>query len=282
MAVLCFNTSVNKKEKLFIQTVKEFYIEQGRHSLPWRKTKNPYRIHVSEVMLQQTQVHRVIPKYKAFLESFPTVASLADASLGEVLEKWQGLGYNRRAKMLHACAQEIVAQHNNVYPQTYDELMALPGIGPYTAGAIMAFAFNEPTSIIETNIRTVYTHHFFNNATGIADVDILRLTAVTLDSKNPREWYWALMDYGAYLKKEYGSINSKSKHYTKQSKFEGSDRQIRGAIVRVLAEAKVSLGRPTLLKKLSHLEDIRIDSQLERLLEEGMVTKTKQSYHLPK
>jgi len=273
---------MTKKEQKFVDAVWNFYIEHGRHDLPWRKTKSPYRVHVSEAMLQQTQVLRVVPKYNTFIQSFPTVVALSDASLGEVLELWQGLGYNRRAKMLHACAQEIVSTYNSTYPRTYVELCTLPGIGPYTAGAVSAFAFNTPVAIIETNIRTVYTHHFYNNATDIDDKELVRIIESTLDIKNPREWYWALMDYGAYLKKEYGSINNQSKHYTKQSKFSGSDRQIRGALVRVLAESKFPVSRIVILKKLSHLEDIRIDSQLEKLQAEGLVTKTKQSYHLPK
>jgi len=281
MAVLCFNSIVDKKEKLFIQIVQTFYAKNGRHNLPWRKTKNPYRIHLSEVMLQQTQVDRVIPKYKAFLKAFPTVTELANVSLGEVLQQWQGLGYNRRAKMLHNCAKEIVRTCHGTYPSTYQKLCQLPGIGPYTAGAISAFVYNKPVPVIETNIRTVYTHHFFREATDISDEEILRYIVVTLDHENPREWYWALMDYGTYLKKEYGSINSRSKHYIKQSNFQGSDRQIRGAIVRTLAEATRPLSRISLLKKLSNFEDIRIDAQLKGLLEEGMVTKTKQSYHLP-
>jgi A/G-specific adenine glycosylase len=159
--------------------------------------------------------------------------------------------------------------------------LKLPGVGPYTAGAVQAFAFNRPIAIIETNIRTVYIHHFFTNDTDVSDAALVRLIESTLDTENPREWYWALMDYGSFLKKEHKSLNSKSKHYTKQSTFSGSDRQIRGAIVRTLAEAERPLSRMVLLKKLSYFEDIRVDSQLEKLEKEGMVTKTKQSYHLP-
>jgi len=272
---------MTKREKLFIQTVKDFYKENGRHTLPWRKTKNPYRILVSEIMLQQTQVDRVLPKYKAFLKEFPSFKILSDASLGGVLQQWQGLGYNRRAKMLHQCAKEIIGTYHGIYPSIYQESLELPGVGPYTAGAVQAFAFNKPVTIIETNIRTVYIHHFFNDDTDVTDTEILRYVEATLDRENPREWYWALMDYGSFLKKEHGSLNSKSKHYAKQSKFIGSDRQIRGAIVRMLAEGEHPQSRALMLKTLSQFEDIRIDAQLEKLLKEGMVTKTKQSYHLP-
>lgn len=273
---------MTKKEKLFIQTVIDFYKETGRHELLWRKTQNPYRILVSEIMLQQTQVDRVLPKYKAFLKVFPTWKKLAEAPLGEVLQLWQGLGYNRRAKMLHNCAKEIISTYRGVYPSTYQESLKLPGVGPYTAGAVQAFAFNQPVVIVETNIRIVFIHHFFNDSTDVTDTEILLLVEKTLDMENPREWYWGLMDYGSFLKKEHKGLNSKSKHYTKQSKFSGSDRQIRGAIVRTLAEGKRTYSRNALLRKLSNFEDIRVDVQLEKLLEEGLVAQTKQSYHLPK
>ncbi len=273
---------MTQKETQFIENVYDFYTHNGRHYLPWRQTENPYHIHISEVMLQQTQVDRVLPKYQAFLKKFPTVQSLANTSLGEVIIQWQGLGYNRRAKMLHNCAKQILNMDHSTYPKTHQRLMKLPGIGPYTAGAIMAFAYNQPVPIIETNIRTVYTHHFFSDEIDVMDKDILKLVEATMDIKNPRQWYWALMDYGAYLKREYGSINTRSKHYTKQSKFIGSDRQIRGAIVRTLTEDKCALSEAMIVKTLSHFEDVRITKQLTKLVQEGLITKTRQTYHLPK
>jgi A/G-specific adenine glycosylase len=229
-------------------------------------------------MLQQTQVERVIPKYKAFLKQFPSLASLAEASLGEILREWQGLGYNRRAKMLHECAKQIVATHRGVFPKTYIELVKLQGVGSYTAGAVMAFAFNTPVPIIETNIRSTFIHHFYSAATDVTDKDILNSVERTLDRKNPREWYYALMDYGAYIKKEFGNPNSRSKHHTKQSTFKNSDRQIRGTILRLLSESAQT--RSQLLKRLA-FEDIRIDVQLERLQKEGMIRRTGQKYGLP-
>lgn len=273
---------MTKREKQFAEIVKKYYEENGRHSLPWRKTKNPYRILVSEIMLQQTQVDRVIPKYKAFLRAFPAWKVLAEAPLGEVLTQWQGLGYNRRAKMLHQCAKEIVDTYNGKYPEAHQESLLLPGVGPYTAGAVQAFAFNQSVPIIETNIRTVFIHHFFSDGTDVSDKEILRYIAVTLDAENPRKWYWALMDYGSFLKKEHKGLSSKSKHYTKQSPFKGSDRQIRGAIIRALSKHESSMSRTILLKNLSNFEDIRVDAQLEKLLKEEMVSETKQKYHLPK
>ena len=288
---------MNKKEKEFVETVWEFYRRHGRRSLPWRLTKNPYRVLISEVMLQQTQVDRVIPKYKAFIKKFPTAASLAQASLGDVLREWQGLGYNRRAKMLHECARVVYQNRRGLtptIPRTYDELVRLPGIGPYTAGAVMAFAYNEAIPIIETNIRTTFMHHFFHDVADISDKEILRLTAVFLEGKkqkeNPREWYWALMDYGAYLKKTVGNQNSRSKHYTKQSAFKNSDRQIRGAILRMLTAPKEKDIRRKaspcdLTRRMFHkalpFDLSRIDAQLERLREEGMIIKMGQKYSLP-
>jgi len=269
---------MNKQEKKFIETVWAHYRKEGRHGLPWRMTKNPYRILVSEIMLQQTQVERVIPKYKSFLKKFPSPASLACAPLGEVLREWQGLGYNRRAKMLHECAQIIIRDHGGIFPNTHSALIKLPGVGHYTAGAVMAFAYNEAIPIIETNIRTVFIHHFFKNEDIITDAKTFQSIERFLDRENPREWYYALMDYGAYLKKTVGNQNAKSKHYIKQSAFKGSDRQIRGAIVRMLSEGEKT--RKDFHKILS-FDMQRIDEQLERLKEEGMIIRVRQKYSLP-
>lgn len=269
---------MNKKEQQFVQTVWEYYLREGRHDLPWRKTHNPYRILVSEVMLQQTQVERVIPKYREFLKQFPALAQLARAPLGDVLRVWQGLGYNRRAKMLHECAKQIDSVYNGSFPRDFDALVILPGIGSYTAGAIMAFVWNTPVPLIETNIRSVIIHHFFKNDTDVSDTEVMHIVARTLDTENPREWYYALMDYGAYIKRTYGNQNSRSKHYTRQSVFKGSDRQIRGVILRLLI-----LSPHTRMQLLTALpfEDIRVDAQLEKLIEEGLVRKRRTTYSIP-
>lgn len=272
---------MNKKQQAFVDTVLSYYQKEGRHNLPWRKTDNPYKILVSEMMLQQTQVDRVLPKYKAFLKAFPTVQKLADASLADVLTLWNGLGYNRRAKLLHNCAKEVVTTYGGTFPKSYDELIKLPGIGPYTAGAVSAFAFNLPVVMIETNIRTVFLYHFFKQKEDVHDDVILKLVAETLDTKKPREWYWALMDYGAYIKKEFGNQNSKSKHYTKQSTFLGSDRQIRGALLKVLITGKKAFTRKELHAQLATFEDIRIDAQLENMIREALITHQRGRYSLP-
>ncbi|MCD5382310.1 MAG: A/G-specific adenine glycosylase [Candidatus Pacebacteria bacterium] len=269
---------LNKREIAFVQTVHNYFVQHGRHDLPWRKTKNPYRILVSEIMLQQTQVDRVIPKYKAFLKVFPTVRALADASLGDVLRAWQGLGYNRRAKMLHNAAKQVVTVHNGRFPRTHEALMALPGIGHYTAGAVMAFAYNTPIPIIETNIRTVYLYHFFKKDSHVADYKVLEKVARTLAPEQPRTWYWALMDYGTHLKKTHGNPNVRSRTYAKQSKFKGSDREVRGAIVRALTSE--SHTENTLLRALPFKKE-RVTEQLQKLCAELMVTKKGHQYLLP-
>jgi A/G-specific adenine glycosylase len=229
-------------------------------------------------MLQQTQVDRVLPKYEAFLAVFPTVRSLADAPLKEVLMLWQGLGYNRRAKNLHASAQEVQHQFRGLTPKSYEKLLSLPGIGPYTASAVMVFAYGVPTPMIETNIRTAYLYHFHHNKNDVADEELLRLIEKTMDTLKPREWYYALMDYGAYIKKFYGNQNGRSKHYKVQSPFKGSDRQIRGAIIRTIL--KDTLTRTELHRELGF--DIqRVDEQLERLITEGLVTKDRKWYAVP-
>jgi A/G-specific adenine glycosylase len=209
------------------------YYSENRRSLPWRKTRDPYRILVSEVMLQQTQVARVVVKYKSFLAKFPTMESLARARFDEVLAEWQGLGYNRRALMLKKCAESIATDHNGKFPKDFNLLCTLPGIGPATAGDIMAFAWNMPMPAIETNIRSVYLHFFFTDHTEVTDKEIMPLIEKTLDRDNPREWYWALFDYGAHLKKT-SNPSRNSAHHVVQSKFKGSTRETRARILKLL------------------------------------------------
>jgi A/G-specific adenine glycosylase len=271
---------MNKKEKDFARIVVDFYASSGRHDLPWRKNQTPYRVLVSELMLQQTQVERVIPKYRKFIKTFPSVKSLANAQLSEVVILWQGLGYNRRAKFLHQTAQVITNERSGRFPSTYEGLLGLPGIGPYTAAAMMNFAYNEPFALIETNVRQVYIHHFFTGKTDVKDSDILELVAKTMPTSDSREWFAALMDYGSYLKKEFGNINKKSKHYTKQSKFAGSDREIRGAIIRLLTQSDGLHTKLEIEQSLSELDTKRITVQLANLEQEGFVTMSNQIYGL--
>jgi A/G-specific adenine glycosylase len=219
--------------KDFKQKVYDFYAAHGRGELPWRHQINPYNVLVSEVMLQQTQAERVVPKYLEFLKAFPSVESLAKAEVSEVLKLWQGLGYNRRALSLQKCAVQVSREG---FPERVEELQKLPGIGPYTASAIRAFAYNKPVVMIETNIRRVFLHHFFPDVQEVSDTELLPLIEETLDTSHPRDWYYALMDYGSWLAKTYPNANRRSKHYSKQSKFEGSLRQLRGKLLKLFLE----------------------------------------------
>ncbi len=224
-----------KDSKAFARYITRWFRHHGRVELPWRQTTNPYHILVSEVMLQQTQVERVIPLYNNFIHTFPTLSTLSTAPLQAVLSCWQGLGYNRRARYLQATAQELIRNFSGVFPQNDKTLQTLPGIGSYTAGALCNFAFNIPTPMIETNIRTVFLHHFFPEENDVPDAAVLKLVGLTLEKSAPREWFWALMDYGSYLKKILPNPNSRSKTYHRQSRFQGSLRQVRGEIIKMLA-----------------------------------------------
>ncbi len=219
----------------FQSTIYTYYNTHGR-DLPWRKTNDPYKILVSEVMLQQTQVERVLHKYEQFLQSFPTVEALAIAPLQDVLDIWRGLGYNRRAIALKKVAHVVVHEFNGELPSDDRILQKLPGIGEATAGAIRSFAFNKPAVFIETNIRTVFLHTFFADKLGTKDTEICPLIAQTLDRSNPREWYYALMDYGVMLKKKCENPSRRSAHHKRQAAFHGSNRQLRGAIVALVVE----------------------------------------------
>lgn len=278
----------------FRKLVWAHYKTHGRRDLPWRKTKDPYRILVSEMMLQQTQVERVIPFYKEFIKKFPTPGRLASASLATVLREWQGLGYNRRAKMLHSAAKEL----QNISFSSYrtklidDEIVGkleeLPGVGPYTARAIAAFAFNQSVIVIETNIRTAIIHHFFRAKKraasnmiyhmSIRDEEIANILKRTLPKGRAREWYSALMDYGAYLKRSGVSLNAQSAHYMKQSGFAGSLREARGAILRTLAEKKTSSADLITLFGASRRAQVR--EALKALCAEGLILSQKGRYSL--
>lgn len=248
--------------------VYDHYRRHGR-SLPWRETRDPYAILVSEVMLQQTQVERVTEKYREFLARFPDFAALAAAPLQEVLACWQGLGYNRRAVSLKRCAEAVSERFGGQLPPSPEELRTLPGIGPYTAAAVAAFAFDLPAVFIETNIRSVFLHLLFPDAEKVHDRELLPLVATALDRDHPREWYSALMDYGAFLKREHPNPSRRSAHHARQSPFAGSNRQLRGRILATLLdrpgmtarELEASLGREAAL----------IEALLGRLKAEGFL-----------
>jgi A/G-specific adenine glycosylase len=220
-------------------------------------------------MLQQTQTERVVPKFETFLKHFPDIRSLAKSKTSDVLKLWNGLGYNRRAIYLHRTAQKVVGEFGSQIPQEIEKLITLPGIGGYTAGAIRVFAFDKKAVFIETNIRRVYIHFFFSDKEKINDLELIPFIEQTLPQKNIREWYYALMDYGVFLGKSVPNPNRKSKHYAKQSKFEGSKRQLRGKILKVyLSEGKISANH--LLLKDHDKEQIY--QVIQELQKEGLVS----------
>ena len=264
--------------RAFQSEILRHYKRHGRHDLPWRKTRDPYKILVSEIMLQQTQVKRVVSYYKEFLKKFPTIKVLAKAPLKDVLKVWQGLGYNRRALFLKRLAEDVVKNDKGKIPAAPQELIELPGIGINTAGAILAYAFGKPAAFIETNVRSVYIYFFLNRKEKITDKEILSLVAKTIDVKNPREWYFALMDYGTMLKASVGNPNIKSKHYIRQSKFKGSLREARGAIIKLLNQHK-NLSADEFVKK-SKIEKERIVPALASLKNEGFLNNKGKNYFL--
>jgi len=246
--------------------------EHGR-DLPWRRTKDPYAILVSEIMLQQTQVARVVGKFEEFMRRFPDVETLASAPLRDVLVVWQGLGYNRRALALKKLAEAVVAELGGDIPRDMQSLTKLPGIGKATAQAILAFAYNQPVVFIETNIRSVFIYHFFSGRTIVLDSELIPLVALTVDAENPRRWYNALMDYGVWLKKQHANPGRSSAHYRKQAPFEGSDRHVRGAILKALATREAYTEEE--LTIVLPFEPKLVRKNMAQLVREGLIKRNK-------
>ena len=255
---------------VFSAIILDYYLNQGRQ-FSWRQQISPYRVLVSEIMLQQTQTIRVESKFDAFIRQFPGFNELASASFGEVLALWKGLGYNRRAKYLHDIARLVVSDFGTRLPDEPKILIDFPGIGKATAASICVFAYNRAFPFIETNIRTVFIHFFFSEKTNVTDAQIMKLVESTIDKSEPRQWFYGLMDYGVMLKKQVGNLNRLSRHYTKQSRFAGSDRQLRGKILQLLLDtdrlAPASL--PELLNEPAERISILVDAlKGERLITE--------------
>ena len=246
--------------------------------MPWRQDTRPYYVLVSELMLQQTQVDRVVPKFEAFVTRFPGISSLAAASLSEVLALWSGLGYNRRAKFLHEAAKMIMTTFDGHFPERFEQLVTLPGVGPNTAGAILTYAFNQPVVFIETNVRTVYFNHFFEGSAAVTDTELRDVVARTLDHEHPREFYQALMDYGTWLKRQGGGRLSQSRHYKKQAPLKGSVREVRGQIIKLLTQDDYAFDELAAQYKT----DDRFTPALTGLLADGLVTQTDGVLHLTK
>ncbi len=233
---------------------------------------------VSEIMLQQTQTERTREKYLAFIKVFPTVKKLSSAPRSDVLRMWQGLGYNRRAILLKQSAEMITNTYRGKIPAEHEKLQRLPGVGPYTAGAILAFAFNKPHVLIETNIRSVFLYHFFQKNKKVSDRELMPLISATLSQKRPREWYQALMDYGSYLKKVVPNPNRRSSHYVRHASFKGSRREFRGALLKHIIN-KRSCSLPSLSRLLQRKKG-EILALLAVLEKEGFIEKKNSSYRL--
>jgi A/G-specific adenine glycosylase len=262
-------TNLRTHNSVFIRNVFSYYKKHGRHDLLWRKHISPYKILVSELMLQQTQVSRVLPKFALWMKQYPTLAKLSKAQLKDILILWQGLGYQRRAKALYDISRLV-----STIPRTHSLLCDLPGIGTYTASAMCAFAydtFSHP--MLETNIRTALIEHFHPRKNKISDEvlyrDLKRLEQYSLvKNKGARMWYFALMDYGAHLKRLKISHNQKSIHYTKQTPYKGSTRELRAKILFAVTHAQ----------KLP--SDARTNTIVKTLLREGYIVKKGKGYDI--
>jgi A/G-specific adenine glycosylase len=261
-----------------------WYAEHGR-SLPWRETSDPYHVLVSELMLQQTQVDRVLPKYQTFLEKFPSTSALAAAPLSDVLVLWSGLGYNRRAKYLWEAVRVI--EDCREFPSEVEDLLHLPGVGPYTARAVAVFAFNKDEVLLETNTRRIYQLLFTGDDQ--REPELMALGHRLLPLGRSRDWHHALMDLGsaaarfrsakaqqAYLVETFPMLSdlelpkfqADQVVRPRQSEFEGSKRQVRGAVLRELSSGPVSEEdlRAAIL-------DDRLGGALEDLEREGFITR---------
>lgn len=269
------------------------YYHTNRRAMPWREDTRPYYVVVSEIMLQQTQVHRVLPKFESFVRRFPTWKSLAHASTKEVLQEWSGLGYNRRALFLKRIAKTITQNGKTAgtLPNTLEDLRVLPGIGPNTAGSILAFAYNIPHPFIETNIRSVFIHFFFPEiekregkkaCKKISDDQLMPFIEEALRDpkikKNPREWYYALMDYGSYLKKTLPNPSRRSAHHTKQKPFRGSNRELRSRILKLVMEKARTENEITNHFEKEKVSADKIRKNIIDLKKEGFLTYESKRY----
>jgi len=276
--------------KEFQTVVWDFY-SKNKRDFPWRQTKDPYKILVSEIMLQQTQAPRVVDYYKKWLKRFPDIQSLASASFAQIYPFWQGLGYNRRALALQKLAKKVTQKYQGKLPLSIPLLEELPGVGPYTARAVSIFAHNRPITCLETNIRRVFIHHFFfdrrslgeggSESELVTDKDILEIAKQALPAGKARQWHWALMDYGAYLKSVVKNPNRRHKNYSVQSKFEGSLRQIRGSALRILSVGTMEEKELfECLKKATGQTKERVKKVILALEKEGLIRADKNGYSL--
>ncbi|MFX1569752.1 MAG: A/G-specific adenine glycosylase [Promethearchaeota archaeon] len=268
-----------KKVGLALEIIQSFqkiiydYYRNHKRKFPFRENITPYNVLVSEIMLQQTQTRRVVEKFLKFTKKFPDFLTLSQAPLDLILKEWKGLGYNRRAIALKKIAEIVVNEYEGKLPESLEILKSFPQIGHNTASSIITFVFNRPTIFIETNIRRVYIYFFFPKKNNVNDKDILPILKKTVDKTKPRDWYYALMDYGVMLKKAYPDLNKRSSHYRKQAPFKGSSRQIRGQILKMLI-SNVKMEITEISNKIKNVELNRIKSILFQLEKEGFVEIT--------
>ncbi len=257
----------------FQKKILAFY-QQHKRDLPWRKTTDPYPILVSEFMLQQTQVSRVIEYYTRWIDNWPTVQSLANSAYKNVLTAWMGLGYNRRAMYLHKTAQIIVHEFDGDVLKAVKQFDKLPGIGPYTSKAVQIFSANADIATVDTNIRRIFIKEF-QLPESISDKALFKIAEKCLPKERSRDWHNALMDYGAlYLTSKKTGIKPK----TQQSRFQGSDRQIRGQILRLLLKETQSLYQ---IQDQLDVDINRLSIILEKMKKEKTIDKKNDSYLLP-
>jgi len=265
-----------------------------RDLYPWRADDaDPYAVLVSEVMLQQTQARRVAPAFVVFLDRFPTVGSLGEASRGEVLREWGSLGYNRRAVALHEAARRIVREHDGVVPDDPVVLRTLPGVGPYTASAVAALGYGRRVPAIDTNVRRVVSRTVLGREPAAADTDEVRVAATdSLRSRDPRSWNQAVMDLGREICRSaprcetcplragcrfatqrapsaLGRGAAKRANAQSSTRFEGSSRQARGAILRALRRRSPSTLATVAVA--TGLSPSRLHEALRALSAEGMI-----------
>ena len=257
----------------FRDFVFSFYEKNGRHDMEWRHTTDPYKIIVSEVMLQQTQVPRVALVYPAFIKRFPTAAALAGAQAEEVLAAWQGMGYNRRVLNLQKLCQTVLEEHGGEFPKDPAQLVKLPGIGPATSCSIAAFAWNADVVFIETNVRRVFIHYFFPEDAQVDDTELLPLVTAALPKGRAREWYWALMDLGTEMKTKVPNPNRRSRQYVKQSKFEGSNRQLRGAVLKKMLQLHAADAKTAAAAVGADADADKVADVLEKMADEGFFVR---------
>ncbi|HEX7724326.1 MAG TPA: A/G-specific adenine glycosylase [Candidatus Paceibacterota bacterium] len=274
---------MNTKLDAFKKEVWNYYHAHGRHDMAWRKDTSPYAVAVSEIMLQQTQVSRVEVKFASWMKRFPTWRALADAPVKAVLQEWSGLGYNRRALFLKRAAEAVMTRRPAELPQTFEELCELPGIGPNTAGAILAYAFNKPQPFIETNIRSTYIHFFFPKSRAkISDSKLLPLIEKTVAdphiAAHAREWHWALMDYGSYIKSTHPNPSRKSAHHVQQSAFKGSNRELRANILKFILEKPATSA--AIVKNFAAHPVRQIQKNIRDLEKEGFIRPNSDTYYI--